>query len=301
MFRFVKNLTARIRNFLVGDLVIPINFGSKYLIWVVTKEIFSIAKFLLIFCSIKTIKRIACWRSIKSQIKKEKLVIIAGGPSFLKEHFLYLKKHRNQFDLMVLNYFSESDFSETMFPDYYVISDPESLFSVQKRLSAKAKKLRSYLNRFDGFLFHGDSIEACSLDCKQASFIDIESKFLGATCPWFPRAYRSNTTAKAIELGLYLGFPEIYVFGFDYDFSSRLSYTVDNGIGVVDKHHYGDSFECWNDTFLNPAHALSWLAEDLRSFDAISSPRVKLVSDTSYVHTFEKIKFDRFRDRMEDN
>lgn len=300
MLSFLRYSKEKIRHYLVGDRVVPVNMGLKYSIWVSIREIVNIIHFVAIFFSIKNIKRIASWKLIKKQTKRDKLVIISGGPSISEREFNYLKKNRDRYDLMVLNYFTESDFSTTIIPDYYVLSDPESLNSKQERLEAKSQKLRSYLKDFDVVLFHSDAVDASAINCPKAMFIDIESKFLGGCKPWLPRSYRSNTSAKAIELALYLGFSDIYVFGFDYDFTSRLSYTIDKGIGVIDKHHYGEFFESWNNTFLNPAHVLSWLAADLRSFEAIRSPRVKLVSDVSFVHAFEKIKFERFKDLMED-
>ena len=289
MLSLLRYSKEKIRHYLVGDCVVPVNTGPKYSIWVSIREIVNILHFITVFFSIKNITRIATWKLIKKQKKRDRLVIISGGPSISEREFNYLKKNRDRYDLMVLNYFTESDFSATIVPDYYVVSDPESLNSNQARLQAKSQKLRSYLKDFDGVLFHSDAVDANAIDCQKVKFIDIESKLLGGCLPWLPRAYRSNTSAKAIELALYLGFSDIYVFGFDYDFTSRLSYTIDKGIGVIDKHHYGETFESWNDTFVNPAHVLSWLAADLRSFEAIQSPRVKLVSDASFVHAFEKL------------
>lgn len=289
-----------IRRFFYRNKVIPMDYGLSWLIYRFIKEIYSWWDFFIFIVKGDAIRITRTMRELRSHRTRHTAVIIGGGPSITGEMLDALINNRSKISLFTMSYFSESVYAKKIIPDFHCLSDPAHLNSTSDRLAKKNQALISYLTHNEVKVITPDETKAADLGIETQGFCDIESKLFKSHKPWFPRGFCSNTLAKSVRIAQYLGYDRIFILGFDYDQFKSFTYTVDANLLINNRHHYGEECASFNPYFANPAHILSWLARDLRSFDELSSENTIVVGGDSYVHSFQKIHPSAFIKFIED-
>ena len=184
---------------------------------------------------------------LKNSKKGKKVFIFGSGPSM---NILDPKKISNfvkneNFDVIALNSFLFSDFSKLIKPNYMVFSDPVDFITVPA----------NHINHFRST--HGQEDKRKAIDEGIPLFIPIN--FLKQTkqnhgkvfyfndCPDYfakkidllkARPFKTFTGMKAIACGVYMGYDEVYICGFDYDNFKRTTVDKENKITHEFAHYY---------------------------------------------------------------
>lgn len=184
---------------------------------------------------------------LKNSKKGKKVFIFGSGPSM---NILDPKKISNfvkneSFDVIALNSFLFSDFSKLITPNYMVFSDPVDFISVPE----------THINHFRST--HGQEDKRKAIDQNIPLFIPIN--FLKQTkenhgkvfyfndCGDYfakkidllkPRPFKTFTGMKAISCGIYMGYDEIYICGFDYDNFKKTIVDKENKVTHEFTHYY---------------------------------------------------------------
>jgi len=245
------------------------------------------------------------WNRLKSFKRKDRVVVIAGGPSFSKEIAKFLIQKRHIFDIACINSYDQSSYSEELVPDYYFLSDPLNTKlnyeteeekendisrsrSVKKYILQKKIKLIAPYNK----LWNSYTNVFCRFD-------DSENIFTKNIDPRFPRGYPSNTAFKAIAGMLFLNYKEIYIVGFDYNYPNLIRVDNQNRLFHYDEHHYGEAKKIFPEDFEGIAHALRHWADDYWYLKKLKSNNVTNVTNSSFVDVFDKEEVEDFIARFE--
>lgn len=281
-------LRQKIKNLIIGrkDVLTPnrisILSSMQWLIVCQLRTVFSLLNIRkrLVLCKI--------WRDFAKSENRE-VIVIAGGPSFTKELAEHILQNRDRFDVVALNFYCLADCAEWLVPDYYVLSDPASIFIDKKTENSKSRTLVSYLNKYKPKLCVPYGRYWNKLNGIVLRFDDVENLFLKNINPIYPRGYTSNTTFKAIALMLKAGYEKIYLMGLDYDYPRKLFLDKNNRIFVREEHHYGVVDIDHSEFYDSIGHALHWLSQDYWHVKKLKSPRVVNVSETSMIDAFSRV------------
>ena len=224
------------------------------------------------------------------------ILVIANGPSFNKEIADKILEKRDLLDLIVINDYCLNDFSNTLIPDYYLLSDPKN-FDTNDKKDLEINKLienyiydnrvkliapyKKYLNKkIEPFLF----------------FNDRQNLFSKNINPKFPRGYRSNTGFKAIAIALGLGYDNILLLGLDYDYPRKIRIDNQNKIFLLNEYNFSKDYIEISSYFDSVAHAFFWWSQDYWYLQNLKSPKIKNVTENSMIDVFKRMNFNEFND-----
>lgn len=233
-------------------------------------------------------------RKVSEENKNKEIVLIAGGPSYNDELAEFLLKNRDDYVLMVVNYYVLNKFSEKIIPDYYVLSDPLTLISVP---SENNSKLYKYIkdNKIKIICPIKGGWEV--IENAYLRFDDRECLLFGSVKPDLPRGYTSNTFFKAIAMATALKFRKIYLFGFDYDYFSKISLDENNRIKFKSQHHYGVEYEDLSFQYESIGHLLNHLSRDHYYISNLKNDRIINVTEKSMIDCFERMSPEYFMEK----
>lgn len=181
----------------------------------------------------------------------EAVNILANGPSLNIELNSLLASGKIVDDVLVVNYFLESELFVQIQPKYYCLADPG--FNQKNKLIERTKNVFKALNERVSWpmtLFVWNS--AVEMVSKYISNPNI--KIIGLSILQFEgfenkrfKLYKEgkaapsyvNVTIMAIYALLNLGYSKLYLYGVDHSFLTNLIVGDDNILYVEDNHFYG--------------------------------------------------------------
>jgi hypothetical protein len=234
------------------------------------------------------------WKGVKPS--KKDAVIIGGGPSFTDDLANSVLCNREMFDLFAINYYCENQHSDNMIPDYYVLSDPATFSSNDAHLQDKNANLKKYLIRHASInlVIPIQASESYYVNRARLKFDDRQSIGFNNIDPRYPRGYTSNTLFKALAVALKIGYKNIYIMGFDYNYPSKVYVDQNNEIFLLDQHHYGVTTYSLSDRYVSVAHAMYSWSKDYYYLKHLKRDGVFNVTDSSLVDVFDRMGVKRF-------
>lgn len=183
--------------------------------------------------------------------KGESVYILANGPSLNEEINEIFSSGKYLEDVLVVNFFLESDLFTKIRPKYYCLADPR--FNKENKLTERTKGVFKDLNEFVDWpmsLFVWNQ----AVDMISEYISNPNIKIIGLSILKFEgfenKRYKYyakgtavpsyvNVTIMAIYAMLNLGYSTIYLYGVDHTFLNSLIVGDDNVLYVEDKHFYG--------------------------------------------------------------
>lgn len=161
-------------------------------------------------------------RKIYSSKKGKDVLIIAGGPSsgLLNVDAVLEDQKNHTLDVIAMNWYTNTELSKIVIPNYYVLSDPKTLPNGEGFKDRKSSEIWDRLDQWPktqliipNFWYSQMQKTKSNVLC----YID-ERELLGfsqsvSICK--PRGYCSMTALKSIAAAMYLGYEKIYLIGFD--------------------------------------------------------------------------------------
>ena len=243
-------------------------------------------------------------RMLKNSKKGKKVFVFGSGPSM---KILDPKKiadivKNEGYEVIALNSFMYSSFSEHIKPNYMVFSDPLDFIDVPDNHPRLKRSI-------DGKLDKKKAIDKKIPLIIPINFLEYTKKDHGEVfyyndCPNYfsekinllkPRPYKSFTGMKAIASAIHMGYDEIYICGFDYDHFKKTTVNKDNQIVHEFAHFYESKdrpnhFVAINRSFGHHLHdcALAFIQHDkFKNFNVIN------LNPNSLIDSFPKnIKLD---------
>ncbi len=184
---------------------------------------------------------------LKNSKKGKKVFIFGSGTSM---NLLDPKKvlslvNDEGYDVIGLNSFLYSDFAKYITPNFMVFSDPIDFKGVSEKDIRKYREIagkedkKKAINKNIPLIIPIQFLEFSNPDKEQVFYFnDISDYFLENIDLLKPRPFKSFTGMKAIAAGIYMGYDEIYICGFDYDYFKKTSVNKDNQITFEFAHFY---------------------------------------------------------------
>jgi len=195
------------------------------------------------------ISRHEAYRSLidlKDSKTGKRAFVFANGPSLSILNPLKIKD--TGYDIVAVNGYLWSDFSNIAKPTHYVLSDPVCFLYDSTSVSASRNHITNkYSFILKEIMESGISLFVPTkyLDTLPTSrknifgFCDIENELSKNIMDITkPRGYLSMTAYKALAISLYLGYDRIYICGFDNDYFKYLESNIDNQLFYTDKHFF---------------------------------------------------------------
>lgn len=236
------------------------------------------------------------WLTLRGSVARSRCFVIAGGPSFTESMAQAIIDNRFKYDVIAMNYFSESPFSRYIKPDIYVLSDPVHLCPSSHPLAPLNKRLKSYISEYSPVVVVPNGREWKDFSDCIVPFNDLEDLSSSNISPIYPRGYTSNTAFKAIAVALFLGYEKIVLSGFDHTYASD-TYLDSNGkLFLRSRHHYDHDYEdrSIGHLFESSAHAIHCWALNLYAIRHFASNRIVNVTDRTLVDTFATMSISEF-------
>ena len=250
-----------------------------------------------IFFNILNIKRRVVlnksWNNLKFP-KKNSVIIIANGPSFNKKIAEEIILKRNFFDIAVMNNYHLNDFSKKLIPDYYVLSDPQHVETKNENQLEIINLLKNYIlnSKINLLTPYDKRWEFYKKPFLQ--FNDAQNLRSNNIDPRNPRGYRSNTAFKAIALMLAIGYENIFILGFDYEYPRKIYVDENNNIYLKNEFSFGEQKLDLSNHFDSIAHAMHWWSEDYWHLKKLRSKKIINVTEKSMIDVFTRMKPDDF-------
>ena len=170
-------------------------------------------------------------------------LVIANGPSAsrLDVEKVIIQQATGRLEVFALNWFATSEMANSLVPDYYVLSDPATRFTLTDTRNVSLWKKISAWDSISLILPHSWVGELRDTQFNTVFFDDRE--LIGWTRNIDldkPRGYMSMTAFKAIASALYLGFDQIYVIGVDNSMYLTASVDDKNDLFQRPLHYYGE-------------------------------------------------------------
>lgn len=150
-------------------------------------------------------------------LKYDKIALVLGnGPSLRKLNVEDIEKYSP--DIFVVNDFYLKPIARLIQPQYYCLSDPDSLIqpSIEMRHSASATLDYIETNNCTLILSHFYRKLQIPTSIKKIFFNDREFTIFSKNInPCKPRGYSSLTVLKALSVAIYFGYKKIYILGID--------------------------------------------------------------------------------------
>lgn len=189
-------------------------------------------------------------KSFKNIKKGKKVFVFANGPSLNKISPEKIKKFKeNNYEIIAINSFISSKFSEYIDPDFYVLADP-GYFSDYKLNSNHFDK-----NRIIGIQSDLEKIKKTNtslfVPIQYYNFLDYDKKypFINFRDPFSsnvssitkPAGYTTMTAYIALSIACYLGYNEIYIAGFDNSWFKSICVDENNEMFFSNVHFYDEN------------------------------------------------------------
>ena len=182
---------------------------------------------------------------LKHLNKNYKVLILGNGQSqdyLSKNNLKFLIK--NNFHLIVVNYWNLNKKFKEIIPNYIVISDRRILDNDREKkfFYKKNKNLIKYLrlNRSIKVIcpfMHIHLVSRYIEKTRIIGFCDTELRsFYSNVNPLLPRGYLSSTVYKAIAMALWFSYKEIYLLGLDNTYPRDLYSDKNNSILNLENH-----------------------------------------------------------------
>jgi hypothetical protein len=186
-------------------------------------------------------------KKLHNSKKGKKVFVFANGPSLQKISPHKIQKYKkNGYDLIAINSYISSIFSQYINPDYYVLADPgyfsdynsnpkhftsERIMGIQNDIQ-KIKNINSVL--FIPIQYY----ENIQHD-KKLAFINFRDPFSSnVSLITKPPGYTTMTAYIALSIACYLGYSEIYIAGFDNSWFKSIEIDVNNEMYLSNNHFY---------------------------------------------------------------
>lgn len=233
------------------------------------------------------------WKNL-NLIKKDKIIIIANGPSFTDETAKNIISSRENCDVMVINDFHLNSFSKELIPDYYLISDPQNIKTQNIEIKKNNILLKKYISNenIKYIAPYGKMWEY--LKKPYLIFNDSQNLLSNNIDPRKPRGYRSNTSFKAIAISLALNYKSIYILGFDYEYPRKLIVNHENKIFLKNEFSFGEQLYNLNYDFESLAHAMHWWSLDYWHLRKLKSSKIINVTNNSMIDIFQRMSPQSF-------
>ena len=258
--------------------------------YVFKKRIKEFAIYILTFFRIRSETRRlkSIWDRVEK--KRDKLaVIIAGGPSFDKCLLDHLLLNRSNYEIYVINFYCKNELSNSLLPDYYVLSDPAHLAPLNEDTRISNLTLKRYIKKHKIRLCCPISGDWSDYGSSYLCFDDKEVLFSSNVHPKYPRGYPSNTTFKAIALAQALEYKKIFLLGLNYDYPRNIFLDKSNKLMLRSNHHYGSTITDYSIYYESVSHALNWWSYDFLYFSKLKSANTVNVTADSMIDCFERI------------
>ena len=282
------------------NLFLGYNF-KKLLIYFLNTKISTFKYYLKhVFPNKKILKKTL---ELKNSKKGKKVFIFGSGPSM---NLLDPKKiadivKKEKYEVIALNSFLYSNFAEYITPNYMVFSDPidfkgvtpETEHRKYREIGGKEDKKKA-IDRNIPLIIPIQFLEHTKDDHGQVFYFNDCSDYFSEKIDLLkPRSFKSYTGMKAIASGIYMGYDEIYICGFDYDQFKKTIVNKDNQI-MFEFAHFYESKERPNDVLPVKKYpfghhlydcALAFIQHDkFKNFNIIN------LNPNSYIDSFPKNK-----------
>ncbi|CAN2170039.1 hypothetical protein MCEGKSE7_00038 [Candidatus Nanopelagicaceae bacterium] len=171
-----------------------------------------------------------------------KALVLGNGPSLGKINLENVKEM--QPDIFVVNSFNQLAISAEIKPDYYCLSDPDSIIKPDRSVPHNSDSTFEYITqrKCTLILSHFYRKIKISESINRIYFNDKEFTLFGRNLnPCFPRGYSSLTILKAIAVALYMGYDKIYILGVDNTEFKSLVGNIDNKTLLETNNLYADN------------------------------------------------------------
>ena len=255
------------------------------------KIIMSIKNFVW-FC--KYYKIIKSTLKIKKSKFNKKLFIFGNGKSLELLDQKKIKKYlKNDFEVLCMNNFITSDFANELDINYYLIADrriyqPEnSDFSVDKK--AETLKMHKILSSKNIKIF-------LPVEFYKDKKFSNETFYFNNNYNKFSNNYsdiiRSNNLMslsglKALMIGIFLGYKEIYVCGLDNDQWKYVKINKDNKI-ISDTRYFQKNTNFHENKEKNMSNYLKTYSDIFKSYENFKSHKIFNLDEHSYINCFNK-------------
>lgn len=158
-----------------------------------------------------------------------KALILGNGPSLRKINLKNINETKP--DIFVVNSFNEMSISSEIKPNFYCLSDPDSIIKPDRDVPHNSDSTFEYIRRNDCILLISHFYRRIGIDnsIKRLYFNDKEFTLFSKNLnPCFPRGYSSVTILKAIAVALYMGYEKIYILGVDNSHFKSLVGNAEN-------------------------------------------------------------------------
>lgn len=196
--------------------------------------------------------------------QSDKLIILANGPSLKTSIEKYSDFIRNN-DIYVVNQFCESDFYNTLKPQFYILADPDFFQSEYRKNDYRTNSMNSFFDTFfsktkwDISLIVPDYakeslfMQKCATKKNIVPFFyntknslayeksDYYFKLLNANAICPPMR---NVLNLALYMGIYKKYKEIYIFGAENNFLQVLNIDQqNNSLYFLYEHFYDQPYK----------------------------------------------------------
>lgn len=192
--------------------------------------IFNLVQFLLYFNRRgPSAKTLSALRNMKGTKKGMKALVLGNGPSLGKINIDNIRQTNP--DIFVVNSFNQMDLASKIKPDYYCLSDPDSIIEPERPVPHDTNSTIEYITKNECTLITSHFYRKIQLpqSMNRIYFNDKEFTLFGMNLnPCFPRGYSSITILKTIAVALYMGYDKIYLLGVDNTEFKSLVGDIDN-------------------------------------------------------------------------
>jgi hypothetical protein len=239
---------------------------------------------------------------LKNLNRNKKVLILGNGQSqdyLSKNNLKFLIK--NNFHLIVVNYWNINKKFKEIIPNYIVISDRRILNydRENKFLYKKNKSLIKYLRLNKSIkiicpFLHIRLVNKYIEKTRIIGFCDIELRsFYSNVNPLLPRGYISSTVYKAIAMALWFSYKEIYLLGLDNTYPRDLYSDKNNSILNLENHAgiKNSILDMTNlyGSFSDALIEISYLFKDIEKFSKFKN--IYNLDVYSLVNVFKKFSF----------
>lgn len=185
---------------------------------------------------------------LKSSKKGRKVFIFGSGPSMnvLDPKKISYYVNEKGYEVIALNSFMYSDFAKFIKPNYMVFSDPVDFKEVPKNHQNYSRSVngqedkKKAINQNIPLIIPINFWKQTAQNHGQVFYFNDCSDYFSKDIDLLkPRPFKTFTGMKAIASGIYMGYEEIYICGFDYDNFKKTTVNEENQIIHEFEHFYG--------------------------------------------------------------
>lgn len=203
---------------------------------------------------------------------------------------------KNNFEIFSVGGYFESDLSNNLIPDYYLLSDKRTIIPEKTDISDNEKKnYRETLNKlcklrvktFIPVNYINDRVS------KELNVLYFNNFFSSATDNFsdITKTYNYNSISgiKALSACIYMGYKNIYLCGFDNNHWNNIKVDKENRILQINRHFYDDDKKYHlNKTGKSISDMLLYFHEIFKSYELFRSNRIINLDPNGLIDVFSK-------------